>query len=69
MLVSAFRFTIYFFLQRFGIYMPETVNTPVETDLFVISMTEVNDVRADIVVSELTLTYKQAQVSSITLVI
>lgn len=49
--------------------MPETVNTPVETDLFVISMTEVNDVRADIVVSELTLTYKQAQVSSITLVI
>lgn len=43
--------------------MPETTDTPVETDLFTVTMTSVNDLRADIVVSDITLTYKEAQVS------
>lgn len=44
--------------------MPETIHAPVETDLFTVTMTEVNDTRADIVVADITLTYKQAQVQN-----
>ena len=46
--------------------MPETTDTPVETDLFTVTMTSVNDLRADIVVSDITLTYKEAQVGYVT---
>ena len=47
--------------------MPETTDTPVETDLFTVTMTSVNDLRADIVVSDITLTYKEAQVCYVTM--
>lgn len=48
-------------------YLPVDTTAPLETDLFTVTMTNINDSRADILLADITLTYKQARVSSLSL--
>ncbi|XP_067938982.1 receptor-type tyrosine-protein phosphatase T-like [Watersipora subatra] len=47
--------------ERFGVYLPVDPTSPLETELFRVTVTEVNDLRADIVIATVCLTYKQAR--------
>lgn len=44
--------------------MPSGENGILDTDLFSVTIDKINDPRADIVVSDISITYKQARVSS-----